>query len=365
MFYLSGTDPGSRVMEEIQHRLDRESGPFQVVLGGQAWNISMEHSDYLDMYVAYIVPQDVLLRDLNELSRIAVMLLVLGGGLAVALAVGSSKVMSRGVSRVMEGIEAIERGNLDVEIQVDSNDEIRTIAAGLNHMAGRIKVLMEEKAQIEIKKKEAEIMMLQRQIRPHFLYNTLDGIRMKALLNQDHEAAEMIEKLSLLLRRTTDMKTEYVKVREELEYVTCYMELQNLRFRYKFQLDVQIPEDVMDMIIPKFSLQPLIENAVHHGLEKRRMNRQIRISSQCTDQTVDITVEDNGKGISPLRLEEIRATLDQPDTLESEHIGLNNINTRLKLYYGKEYGLRIDSQEGIGTALSLHLPRASQDKGEV
>ncbi|KMW11027.1 sensor histidine kinase [Enterocloster citroniae] len=365
LFYLSGTDPGSRVMEEIQHRLDRESGPFQVVLGGQAWNISMEHSDYLDMYVAYIVPQDVLLRDLNELSRIAVMLLVLGGGLAVALAVGSSKVMSRGVSRVMEGIEAIERGNLDVEIQVDSNDEIRTIAAGLNHMAGRIKVLMEEKAQIEIKKKEAEIMMLQRQIRPHFLYNTLDGIRMKALLNQDHEAAEMIEKLSLLLRRTTDMKTEYVKVREELEYVTCYIELQNLRFRYKFQLDVQIPEDVMDMIIPKFSLQPLIENAVHHGLEKRRMNRQIRISSQCTDQTVDITVEDNGKGISPLRLEEIRATLDQPDTLESEHIGLNNINTRLKLYYGKEYGLRIDSQEGIGTALSLHLPRASQDKGEV
>ena len=121
----------------------------------------------------------------------------------------------------------------------------------------------------------------------------------------------------------------------------------------------------MDMIIPKFSLQPLIENAVHHGLEKRRMNRQIRISSQYTDQTVDITVEDNGKGISPLRLEEIRATLDQPDTLESEHIGLNNINTRLKLYYGKEYGLRIDSQEGIGTALSLHLPRASQDKGEV
>ena len=76
-------------------------------------------------------------------------------------------------------------------------------------------------------------------------------------------------------------------------------------------------------------------------------------------------MEDNGKGISPLRLEEIRATLDQPDTLESEHIGLNNINTRLKLYYGKEYGLRIDSQEGIGTALSLHLPRASQDKGEV
>ena len=107
---------------------------------------------------------------------------------------------------------------------MDSNDEIRTIAAGLNHMAGRIKVLMEEKAQIEIKKKEAEIMMLQRQIRPHFLYNTLDGIRMKALLNQDHEAAEMIEKLSLLLRRTTDMKTEYVKVREELEYVTCYIE---------------------------------------------------------------------------------------------------------------------------------------------
>lgn len=362
LFYLSGNNPGSEAMGEIQKKLSHKTSSFQVVCQHEAWNISMKYSEYLDMYVTYIVPQNVLLSGLNELSRLALGMMLFGGILAVALAVGSSKIMSRGVSRVMEGIQTMEQGNLDVEIQVESNDEIRTIAMGLNHMAKRIKVLMEEKAQIEVKKKEAEMMMLQRQIRPHFLYNTLDGIRMKALLNKDPEAAEMIEKLSLLLRRTTDMKTEYVKVKEELDYVTCYIDLQNLRFHYKFQLDIRIPEEVKEMVIPKFSLQPLVENAVHHGLEKRRMNRQICISAQSMENTVDIIVEDNGKGIAPEKLEEIRRTIDQPDMLESEHIGLNNINIRLKLYYGKEYGLRIDSEEGKGTALSLHLPRILQKK---
>lgn len=364
LFYLSGKNPGDEAVEEIRRNLSREDGSFQVVCGGERLNISLKHSDYLDMYIVYIVPQSVLLSDLNDLSRIAVSLLVIGGGLGIILAVGSSRVMGRGVAQVMEGMQAIEQGDLDVEVHVDSNDEISTIAGGINHMVKRIRVLLEEKAQIEVKKKEAEMMMLQRQIRPHFLYNTLDGIRMKALLNEDREAAQMIEKLSLLLRRTTDMKTEYVSVREELEYVTYYIELQNLRFRYKFQLIVEIPDEVMEMTIPKFSLQPLIENAVHHGLEKRMMNRQIRISADCGEDTVDIVVKDNGEGINEEKLEEIRRTLDNPDMLESEHIGLNNINVRLKLYYGREYGLLIDSEVGKGTTLSLHLPRQGKDREE-
>ena len=364
LFYLSGKNPGDEAVEEIRRNLSREDGSFQVVCGGERLNISLKHSDYLDMYIVYIVPQSVLLSDLNDLSRIAVSLLVIGGGLGIILAVGSSRVMGRGVAQVMEGMQAIEQGDLDVEVHVDSNDEISTIAGGINHMVKRIRVLLEEKAQIEVKKKEAEMMMLQRQIRPHFLYNTLDGIRMKALLNEDREAAQMIEKLSLLLRRTTDMKTEYVSVREELEYVTYYIELQNLRFRYKFQLIVEIPDEVMELTIPKFSLQPLIENAVHHGLEKRMMNRQIRISADCGEDTVDIVVKDNGEGINEEKLEEIRRTLDNPDMLESEHIGLNNINVRLKLYYGREYGLLIDSEVGKGTTLSLHLPRKGKDRGE-
>lgn len=270
--------------------------------------------------------------------------------------------MSRGVGKVMQGMQAIEAGNLDVEIEVESNDEIRTIAGGLNHMVKRIKILMEEKSQIEVKRKEAEMMMLQRQIRPHFLYNTLDGIRMKALLNQDHEAAEMIEKLSVLLRRTTDLKTEEVTVREELEYVNSYIDLQNLRFRYKFQLITDISEEVSKLVIPKFSLQPLIENAVHHGLEKRKIDRQIRISSDLTEEAVRIIVYDNGQGISLERLQEIRKTLEDPQMQESEHIGLNNINIRLKLHYGKEYGLTIDSEENAGTKLTLHLPRQSSGR---
>ena len=356
MFYSFGNYPEKNVIKMLEETIYPGTGSFQIHPQGESLNVSQLYSPYLDMYIAYLVPQDVLMEDINFLGRIAVFLVLLGGGLGIVLAIGSARVMSRGVSRVMEGMRQAEAGNLDVEIRVEGNDEIGIIAEGLNHMVKQMKILLEEKAQIEIKKKEADMMMLQRQIRPHFLYNTLDGIRMKALLNQDMDTADMIEKLSLLLRRTTDIKTDYVTVQEELEYVGYYIELQNIRFRYKFQLLQDIPEHIKDLTIPKFSLQPLIENAVHHGLEKRRQNRQIWIEAREEKGVVFIVVKDNGQGINKERLEEIRQTLDQPDMRESEHIGLNNINIRLKLLYGKEYGLSIESEEGKGTTLTLRLP---------
>ena len=354
LFYTFGNYPEENVIKTLEEMIYPDKGSFQIHT--QGLNVSWMYSPYLDIYISYLVPQDVLMKDLNFLGRIAVFLVFLGGVLGIGLAVGSARVMSQGVSRILKGMRQAEEGNLDVEVQAEGNDEIDMIAEGLNHMVKQMKILLEEKAQIEIKKREADMMMLQRQIRPHFLYNTLDGIRMKALLNQDMDTAEMIEKLSLLLRRTTDIKTDYVTLQEEMEYTGYYIELQNIRFRYKFQLLQNIPKTIKNMIIPKFSLQPLIENAVHHGLEKRRQNRQIWVEAREENNMIFILVKDNGQGITKERLKEIRETLNQSDMQETEHIGLNNINIRLKLLYGKEYGLSIDSEEERGTILTLRLP---------
>lgn len=354
LFYTFGNYPEENVIKTLEEMIYPDKGSFQIHT--QGLNVNWMYSPYLDIYISYLVPQDVLMKDLNFLGRIAVFLVFLGGVLGIGLAVGSARVMSQGVSRILKGMRQAEEGNLDVEVQAEGNDEIDMIAEGLNHMVKQMKILLEEKAQIEIKKREADMMMLQRQIRPHFLYNTLDGIRMKALLNQDMDTAEMIEKLSLLLRRTTDIKTDYVTLQEEMEYIGYYIELQNIRFRYKFQLLQNIPKTIKNMIIPKFSLQPLIENAVHHGLEKRRQNRQIWVEAREENNMIFILVKDNGQGITKERLKEIRETLNQSDMQETEHIGLNNINIRLKLLYGKEYGLSIDSEEERGTILTLRLP---------
>ena len=348
LFYTFGNYPEENVIKTLEEMIYPDKGSFQIHT--QGLNVSWMYSPYLDIYISYLVPQDVLMKDLNFLGRIAVFLVFLGGVLGIGLAVGSARVMSQGVSRILKGMRQAEEGNLDVEVQAEGNDEIDMIAEGLNHMVKQMKILLEEKAQIEIKKREADMMMLQRQIRPHFLYNTLDGIRMKALLNQDMDTAEMIEKLSLLLRRTTDIKTDYVTLQEEMEYIGYYIELQNIRFRYKFQLLQNIPKTIKNMIIP------LIENAVHHGLEKRRQNRQIWVEAREENNMIFILVKDNGQGITKERLKEIRETLNQSDMQETEHIGLNNINIRLKLLYGKEYGLSIDSEEERGTILTLRLP---------
>lgn len=362
LFYVFGNYPEEKVVKTLEETIYPDKGNLQINLKGL--NVSLLYSPYLDIYISYLVPQDVLMKDLNFLGQIAIFLVLLGGGLGISLAIGAARVMSQGVSQILKGMRQVEEGDLDVEVQVEGNDEIDMIAEGLNHMVKQMKILLEEKAQIEIKKREADMMMLQRQIRPHFLYNTLDGIRMKALLNQDMDTAEMIEKLSLLLRRTTDIKTDYVTVQEEMEYIRYYIELQNIRFRYKFQLLQNIPKTIKNMIIPKFSLQPLIENAVHHGLEKRRQNRQIWVEAREEDSVIFIVVKDNGQGIAKGRLEEIRQTLSQSDMQETEHIGLNNINVRLKLLYGKEYGLSIDSEEGRGTMLTLRLPGQAETMEE-
>lgn len=362
LFYVFGSYPEEKVIKTLEETIYPNKSSLQIYL--QGLNVSLLYSPYLDIYISYLVPQDVLMKDLNFLGRIAVFLVLLGGGLGISLAIGAARVMSQGVSQILKGMRQVEEGDLDVKVQAEGNDEINMIAEGLNHMVKQMKILLEEKAQIEIKKREADMMMLQRQIRPHFLYNTLDGIRMKALLNQDMDTAEMIEKLSLLLRRTTDIKTDYVTIQEEMEYIRYYIELQNIRFRYKFQLLQNIPETIKNMIIPKFSLQPLIENAVHHGLEKRRQNRQIWVEAREENNMVFIVVKDNGQGIAKERLDEIRQTLNQSDMQETEHIGLNNINIRLKLLYGKEYGLSIDSEEKRGTMLTLRLPGRAETMEE-
>ena len=217
----------------------------------------------------------------------------------------------------------------------------------------------------ELLETQMKFVQLQNQINPHFLYNTLENIRARAILDDNEVIADMTEALSRFFRYNISKRESIVKLSEELDNIRTYMHIQMYRFSNKFDFLVYIhdDEDIMDTMIPKMTLQPIVENAIFHGMEKKIGKGRIEIHVESDTDKVFVLVEDNGVGMSPEQLEKLTARLSEKeeDSTDSRRrgdgIAMRNINNRLKLLFGEDYGLTISSTEGVGTEVGLVLPR--------
>ena len=217
----------------------------------------------------------------------------------------------------------------------------------------------------ELLETQMKFVQLQTQINPHFLYNTLENIRARAILDDNEVIADMTEALSRFFRYNISKRESIVKLSEELDNIRTYMHIQMYRFSNKFDFLVYIhdDEDIMDTMIPKMTLQPIVENAIFHGMEKKIGKGRIEIHVESDTDKVFVLVEDNGVGMSPEQLEKLTARLSEKeeDSTDSRRrgdgIAMRNINNRLKLLFGEDYGLTISSTEGVGTEVGLVLPR--------
>lgn len=217
-------------------------------------------------------------------------------------------------------------------------------------MLGSIDRLMKRVAYITDKQREAEYKALESQINPHFLYNTLDSIKWLAMRKKTKDVVDTIEALSNLYRFNLNKGREIVTVGEELNSIRDYMHIQNVRFGNKITLITDVPELIIRNRIIKMTLQPLIENSVYHGIQDSlKKAGTIRISGRVQDDFVILDVADNGGGIEEKRLESLLQR-------ESGGYGLRNVNQRLKLFYGDEYGLTVESTKGEGTIVSVRVP---------
>ncbi|MDF2921857.1 MAG: sensor histidine kinase [Paenibacillaceae bacterium] len=358
--YSAGTSLTPEDYREIGGHLggdaNAKTGTMELGAGQASKIVNYVRSSYTGMYAALVVPEEVLFKDLKKMHSFTNTLAVICCLAALLLLVLNSFAVTKSIRIILKGIKRLEDGNLNLRIHVNTRDEFAVIADGLNHMVRKMKVLMAQNTEMQVKKKEAEMMVLQSQINPHFLYNTLDGIRMKALINKDDDTAFMIEQLSFMLRSTTNIRQEFVPLRHELAYINSYITLQNIRFRNKFELTVDLPEDLGSMIVPKFILQPIVENAVYHGLEVKKNDRRITVDSRIQDDKVWLMVKDNGIGMEKEQLQLVYEGLRTEPEETGSNIGLRNINSRLKLYYGEEYGLMIDSIRNEGTTVTLCFP---------
>ena len=276
--------------------------------------------------------------------------------LAMVLIVGSccSAAITRSITdplrELRQTAEQLGSGNLDARARTGGLEEISVLAQAFNQMSDRIRRLLDKTRQEQKNLRELELRLLQEQISPHFLYNTLDTIKWEARIRQVPRIAVLAENLAIILRKSISSKP-FIPLREELETIDSYVEVQKIRFTGRFLCEKEIPDQLEECLVPKMILQPLVENAIIHGLEGCE-NGYICIYAGREGDVLNISITDDGRGMSP----EILAWINSPEPEKREgHLGLYNIMRILKLYYGNEYGLKAEVTED-GTTVTLRLP---------
>lgn len=241
------------------------------------------------------------------------------------------------------------------QVSIQSNDEIGALAQNFNEMLERIKNLNEQMVLEQEEKRQYEFQALQAQINPHFLYNTLDSIIWMAETN-DPNIVPMTEALAKLFRISLNKGNEEITVKKEIEHVRNYLFIQSMRYVDKFTYDIQVEEEVEKCRIIKLILQPVVENCIYHGIKKKRGGGHIRIHAYREGAFLKMTVSDDGCGMEPGMCEKILSDEVELENISGSGIGVKNVNERIKLRFGKDYGLKYESELGSGTTVTYTLP---------
>lgn len=266
-----------------------------------------------------------------------------------------SRQLAAPIRNLMRQMSVVESGRLDIRLPVNSNDELGRLTQGFNRMVERLQVHIDEAYVAQIKQKQTELNALKSQIRPHYLYNTLEVIRMNAVDKEAHEVADMIHSLSNQLKYVIDYGEDRVSLAQELEHLHDYFYIISVRFDNRYALRYDIAPDVqMDWPILKLSLQPIVENAIQHGLRQKKKGT-VGITVEKRPHDLAITVYDDGMGMNKERLSRLECLLSDP-VAPSKSIGLKNVHERIRSLYGEPYGLSVSSHEGIGTSVLLVFP---------
>jgi two-component system sensor histidine kinase YesM len=278
---------------------------------------------------------------------------------ALFISVVFSFALTNPLRKMMRLMKNVQEGDFNVQFQVKYRDEVGQLGNQFNRMIVRIDHLIQDIYLMETKKKEAELHALQSQINPHFMYNTLESIRMAAELNDDHIAADMIAILGKLLRYSISDLLEEVTLENEVLHMRNYVEMLNYRYPNRFKLETTISDDLRNYPIIKLVLQPIVENAIYHGMDDNKPSMRIEMKSEQTSYGLWLRIKDDGLGMDEETLDRLNRSLAGAEEIvkrKSGGIGLKNVNERIKLHYGKTYGLKVTSVRGLGTEVILQLP---------
>jgi len=268
------------------------------------------------------------------------------------------------IVRVVKAMRQVERGDLSTRVAVVGNDETTALSKGFNSLVTRVSELLDDVKQEQSRKRKAEMMLLQAQIKPHFLFNALESINILAVQNEGRKVSKMVQRLANIFRISIQQKEE-ITIEQELEHLMSYLEIQKYRFEELFEYSIDVPIELMGHSILKLTLQPLVENSIQHGFEGIEYMGRIEVRAAIEGRNIAFYVEDNGIGIPEQQLARFAAsgitTLQEmyeesPETGERRGLGVGNVADRLRIHYGNGCGLFLCSAPGYGTVIKCLIP---------
>lgn len=326
-------------------------------VGGQRYFVTRIQSSYADWTYWNIIPFNLMFAKVTAVKYSLIFLFVLLSIFVLSLGIRFSRRITSPIENLVSTMKHIQKGDFTIAESLPSpplqQDEVGTLHRNFTTMVQRINELIKENYEKQLLIKETEFKALQAQINPHFMYNTLESINWLAKANQQQQISKMVQALGHLLRNSISMKEDVITIEKEIEIVWSYITIQQYRFEERLDFSLDIPPDLQGCYIPKLTVQPLIENAIHYALEPSIEPCTITVRAFRKEDFLYLTVEDNGPGMDPSLLDKIKG--GQVKT-RGNGIGLQNIDERIKISFGDQYGLQIESSPDKGTAVSIILP---------
>ena len=295
----------------------------------------------------------------KQIGRFMVVCSILIAVLIAVVAVSAVMIVSgilQPIRQLNSVTEKIAQGDFDARAQVNSDDEVAELAVSFNKMAGNMQSLIDKVKEDERKMRKADLRLLQEQIQPHFLYNTLDTIVWLIESNEPDEAVTMVVTLSDFFREILSKGKEFISIKEEEKHISSYLQIQEMRYRDILEYDIQLDQVIYKYQILKLTLQPVVENALYHGIKYKRAKGCIHIHGEKEGDIIRLTVRDDGVGMDEEELAQLRQQIEKPCQETEKGFGLANVNERIHMYFGYEYGMKIESEKGKGTTVEIVIP---------
>ncbi len=332
--------------------------PVTAVISGGEYQIRFDQSGYTRWRTVGVFSLDEVMASVNTVFYVFIFCIVITVGLVLCVSLTLANSVTRPIAKLQRLMKQAESGDLSVRFNSLYNDEIGDLGHSFNHMIDRIDHLIHRVYEEQRSKRDAELKSLQEQIKPHFLYNTLDTIGWMAREYNAGDIVKLVGALTNMFRIGLSHGKDYISVKEEITHVSNYLYIQQIRYKDKLNYRINVEEGCLSCLVPKLILQPLVENAIYHGI-KQKHSGMITITGRLIEpeETLEFTVRDDGAGIAPerlLRLRELLASSLAPQ--EKQSFGLYYIEERIRLCYGAQYGVTLSSEPDRGTTVIVTLP---------
>jgi two-component system, sensor histidine kinase YesM len=352
--------------ERIPELLALRSGFLSSKVDGRAVLYTAKPSGTTGWIVVVVSYLSELLAGTRRALYTFVLLAILCFALSVVVSSFVSFRISHPIEALRRSMQEVEKGNFDMDITVECSNEVYQLARDCDIAVKKVRDLIEQNRKDAEQKRLLELRALQAQINPHFLYNTLDSIVWMVELGENEKAIDVTSSLARFFRLGINRGSEIITIRTEIDYLETYLSIQKVRYTNKLDYEVTFQPELYDYRILKLLVQPLVENAIYHGIKNKESPGIVRVSGELEGDTISIRVTDDGVGMTGERLEALRRVLnDPPDhgyddpsfaSPSSGGVGVRNVQERIRLYFGRDYGLSFDSVPGVGTTATIRIP---------